>query len=109
MFCHKDFEDFCSANIRQAFNSGGYKYSDKIIKILQVMVWRASDMKRLNHPILIDTNITRDDVDEWYFEAVVEVEKIKKEVDIESPGNFFTLSGVSQTKQSRISLCKVQP
>ena len=45
-------------------------------------------MKRLNQPLLIDTNITRDETDEWYFEAVVEVEKLKKEFDIESPGKF---------------------
>ena len=45
-------------------------------------------MKRLNQPLLIGTNLTRNEADMWYFKAVFEVEKLKKELDIESPGNF---------------------
>ena len=45
-------------------------------------------MKWLNHPLLIDTKLTRDDADEWYFEAVDEVAKLRKEFEIESPGKF---------------------
>ena len=87
-FGHKYFEYFCSVNIRQYLNRGGANYSDKVIKILQGMVWRASDMNRLNHPLLVNTNLTRDESNEWYFEAVFEVAKLKKEFDIEYPGNL---------------------
>ena len=45
-------------------------------------------MKHLNQPLLIDTNLNRDEAYEWHFEAVVEVVKLKKELDIESPGKF---------------------
>ena len=41
-FGHKDLEDFCSTKIRQALNPGGPKYSKKVIKRLQGLVWRAS-------------------------------------------------------------------
>ena len=41
-FGHKDFEYFCSANIRQALNRGDANYSDMFIKHLQGLVWRAS-------------------------------------------------------------------
>ena len=59
-------------------NRDGANYSNKVIKRLQGLVWRESDMKRLNHPLLIDTKLTRDEADEWYFEAVFEVTKLKK-------------------------------
>ena len=87
-FGHKDFEYFCSAKIRQALNRGGANYSNKFIKRLQGLVWRALEMKRLNQTLLINTNLTRDEAEEWYFEMLVEVEKLKKEFDIESPGKF---------------------
>ena len=87
-FGHKDFEDFCSVNIRQALNRGGANYSDNFIKHLQGLIWRASEINHLNQPLLIGTNLTRDEAGEWYFEAVVEVEKLKKEFKIASPGNF---------------------
>ena len=87
-FVHKNFEDFCSASIRQDLNCGGANYSNKVIKRLQGLVWRESDIKRLNQTLLIETNLTRDEANEWYFETVVEVEKLKKEFDIASPGNF---------------------
>ena len=45
-------------------------------------------MKCLNQPLLIDTKLKRDEANDWYFKAVVEVEKLKKEFDIASPGNF---------------------
>ena len=45
-------------------------------------------MKRLNQTLFIDTNLTRNDNDEWYFEAVVGVEKLKKEFKIAPPGKF---------------------
>ena len=87
-FCHKDFEDFCSTKIIQALICGGTNYSDNVIKHLQGLVWRASEMKRLNQTLLMNNNLTRDEADEWYSEAVVEVEKIKKEFKIASTGNF---------------------
>ena len=57
---HKDLETFYSSNIRQALNRDGANYSNKVIKRLNVLVWRASEMKRLNQNLLIDTNLTRD-------------------------------------------------
>ena len=76
-FVHKNFEDFCSASIRQDLNRGGANYSNKVIKRLMGMVWIASEMKRLNQPLLINVNITRNEANEWYLEAVVEVTKLK--------------------------------
>ena len=45
-------------------------------------------MNPLNQPPLINANLTRDDSDECYFKAVVELSKLKKEFNIVSPGNF---------------------
>ena len=45
-------------------------------------------MKRLNQLLIINTTITKDEADDWYFGEVVEVEKLKKELYIESPGIF---------------------
>ena len=45
-------------------------------------------MKRLSQPLLISTNFTRYEDDEWYFELVVVVEKLKKESNIASLGKF---------------------
>ena len=45
-------------------------------------------MKRLNQPSLIDSSVTRDEANEWYFEAVVETAKLKKEFEIASLGKF---------------------
>ena len=87
-FGHKDFEYFCSAKIIQALNRGDAKYSDNVIKDLQGLVWRASDMKRLNQTLLINTNLTRDEAYECYYEDVFEVEKLKKEFKIVSTGKF---------------------
>ena len=87
-FGHKDFEDFCSAKVIQALNHGVANYNNHVIKRLQGLVWRALEMKRLNQTLLINTNLTRDEAEEWYFEMLVEVEKLKKEFDIESPGKF---------------------
>ena len=87
-FGHKDFEYFCSAKIIQALNRGGAKYSDTVIKHLRGLVWRASEMKRLNQTLLINTNLTRDEADECYPEAVIELEKLKKKFKIASTGNF---------------------
>ena len=87
-FGHKDFEDFWSAKIRQVFNHSGAIYSYNVIKQLRGMVWRASEMNPLNQPPLINANLTRDDSDECYFKAVVELSKLKKEFNIVSPGNF---------------------
>jgi len=95
-FGHKDFEDYCHAKARQALNRGGANYSDKVIKRLQGLVWRASEMKRLNQPLLIDINLTRDETDEWYFEAVVEVAKLKKEFEITTPEKFVYAKWVMQ-------------
>ena len=63
-------------------------------------------MKRLNQPLIINTKLTKDEADDWYFGEVVEVEKLKKELYIESPGIFFMLSGVSGTQKLRISSLK---
>ena len=60
-------------------------------------------MKYINQPLIINTNITLDEANECYFEALVEVEKLKKEFNIYPPGKFFTLRGVNGTKKSRIS------
>ena len=46
-------------------------------------------MKYINQPLIINTNITLDEANECYFEALVEVEKLKKKFEIESPGNFI--------------------
>ena len=72
-FGHNYFEEFCPAKIIQALNRDGNNYINKFIKSLQGLVWIESDIKRLHQPLLIDTNITRDEADEWYFEWVVEV------------------------------------
>ena len=69
-------------------NRGGANYSDNVIKHLQGLVWKASEMKRLNQPVLIETNLSRYEANEWYFEAVGEVLKLKKEFGIESSGKF---------------------
>ena len=45
-------------------------------------------MNRLNHPLLIDTNLTRYEAIAWYFEAVTELAKLNKEFDIASPGKI---------------------
>ena len=66
-FDHEDFGYFCFAKIRQVLNRGGANYSDNFIKRLQGLVWIASEMKHLNQPLLINTNLTRDEADEWYF------------------------------------------
>ena len=63
-------------------------------------------MKSLKQTLLVETNLTRDQTDKQYFDIVFEVEKIKKEFDIESPGKFVTLSDVSGKNQSRISSLK---
>ena len=104
-FGHKDFEYLFSANIRQALNRFGANYSNKVIKRLQVLVWRASYMKRPNQPLLIKTNLSRDDVDEWYLEAIVELAKIKKEFNIASTGKFV-YSEWSKWDKSVINLYK---
>ena len=96
-FGHKYFEYFCAAKIIQALNCSGANYSDKVIKILYGLFWGASCIKRLNQPLIIDTILARDEAYEWYFKAIVEVEKIKKEFGIASHGVFFTLSGISGT------------
>ena len=49
-FGHKDFEYFCSDKIRQYFKHGGANYIEKVIKRLQGLVWRSSEMKRLKQP-----------------------------------------------------------
>ena len=98
-FGHKDFEDFCSTNIRQDLNCGGTNNRYKVIKHFQGMVWRASEIKRLKQPLLVDTNITRDEANEWYLEAVVEVGKLKKEFDIDSPGKFVYAEWCKWEKQ----------
>ena len=54
---------------------------------MQVLLWRASEINLLNQTLLIDTNLIRDETNEWYFEAVVEVTKLKKEFNIAPPGN----------------------
>ena len=87
-FGHKDFEHFCLAKIIQALNRGVANYRDKVIKLLQELVWIVSDMKSLNQPLLINTNLTIDEAGEWYFEALVEVEKLNKEFNIVYPGKF---------------------
>ena len=61
---HKEFEAFYSTNIIQDLNRGVANYSDKVIKLLQRLVWRASKMKRLNQPLLIKTNLIKDKDDE---------------------------------------------
>ena len=91
-FGHKDFEYFCSSKIRHALSHGGASYNDKVIKRLHGMVWRASKMKRLNQLLLINNNLTRYEANKWDFEALVEVEKLYKEFEIESPWIFLTLS-----------------
>ena len=55
---------------------------------MQGLVKRAPEIKILTHPLLINTNLTRDESNRWYFKAVVEVEKLKKDFEIESPENF---------------------
>ena len=45
-------------------------------------------MQRLNQTVLINTNITIYEANEWYFEVIVEMEKLKKEFEIASPGMF---------------------
>ena len=77
-FGHKDFEYFCSAKIRQALNRGGANYSNKFIKRLQGLVWRSSEIKCLNQPLFIGTNLARDESREWYVDAVVKVLKQNK-------------------------------
>ena len=69
-------------------NCGGVNYINKVIKLSQGMVWRASEIKCLNQPLLINKNLTRDEADECYPEAVVELEKLKKKFKIASTGNF---------------------
>ena len=101
-FGHKDFEYFCSSKIIQALNRGGSNYNAKVVKCLQGLVWKAPEMKGINQPLLISTNLTRDKANNCYFKAVFEMSKLKKEFEIVSPGNLFTLSGVSETNKSRI-------
>ena len=55
---------------------------------MQRLVYRASEINRLNQNLLIDTYHIRYEDNEWYFTAVVEVEKLKKKSEIESPGKF---------------------
>ena len=62
---------FYHTKIRQAFDRGVANYINKVIKRLQGLVCRPSYMQRLNQPLLINTNIFRDEADVWYFEAVV--------------------------------------
>ena len=99
----KEFEDFFSANTRQALNRGGTTYSDNFIKRLRVLVWRSSETNRINQPPLINSNLAGDEANKCYFDAVVEVEKLKKDFEIVSTGKFFMLSGVIGTNQLRIS------
>ena len=87
-FFHNYLKYFCSARIRKDFNRGGANYSDKFIKLLQGLVWRSSYTNRLNQTFLVNTNLARYEADEWYFEAEVEVEKLKKEFEIDSPGKL---------------------
>ena len=88
-FGHKEFEYFYSANIRQALNRGGANYIDKVIKRFHGLVWRESEIKRLNQLLLINTTITKDEANECYFEAVVEVYKLNKDFEIFCTVKFF--------------------
>ena len=45
-------------------------------------------MNRLNQILLIGTNLIWDEANNWYFEALVELEKLKKDINIESTGKF---------------------
>ena len=87
-FDHSDVEDFCSARIIKALNFGGANYSNTFIKRLQVLVWRASEMKRLDQTLVINVNVTWDKADEWYFKAKVEGTKLKKDFKTSSPEKF---------------------
>ena len=88
-FGRKDFEIFCSTKIRQALNRGGANYIDKVIKRFHGLVWRESEIKRLNQLLLINTTITKDEANECYFEAVVEVYKLNKDFEIFCTVKFF--------------------
>ena len=50
-------------------------------------------MNCLNQPLLINTNIFRDEAYEWYFEALVEVDKLKKEFEIYFTGKYVYNEG----------------
>ena len=69
-------------------NCGGTNYSDNVIKRFQKLVWISLEMNRLNQILLIGTNLIWDEANNWYFEALVELEKLKKDINIESTGKF---------------------
>ena len=64
-------------------------------------------MKRLSQPLLISTNFTRYEADEWYFELVVVVEKLKKESNIASLGKFVYAEWCKWDKQLIISSIQI--
>ena len=69
-------------------NCGGTNYSDNVIKRFQKLVWISLEMNRPNQILLIGTNLIWDEANNWYFEALVELEKLKKDINIESTGKF---------------------
>ena len=67
---------------------GGANYGNRMIKMLQGLVGRVSEMKWINIAFLIEDNTSLDLVEEWYNEALAEADKTKKEFELDTPAKF---------------------
>jgi len=85
---HKAVGKYCGRKQATPLNRGGCNYGDKTIKRLQGLVWQATELKRLNRNVLLDSNTTLELADEWFEEAIAELHKVDHGMEIESPEQF---------------------
>ena len=87
-FWHKEIVENCNNNFFQTILQGGDNYSDRTMKHLQGLVWRASETKQLNIGFLIKYNTNSLLIEEWYNESMAEADKTKKEFELDTPEKF---------------------